>query len=52
MEGSVAYHLQLAQAYDQLGQPVQSHEQRGIVTQLLADAKEALHFDNPKTYVH
>jgi hypothetical protein len=52
MRTSSAFHLELAQIYTQLHRISEAQAERDAVNNLQAQAHDALHFENPRTYVH
>jgi tetratricopeptide (TPR) repeat protein len=52
MQQSPAFHFELARLYSLLGRPGDARTEQDAFTSLQATAKGALHFENPRTYVH
>jgi tetratricopeptide (TPR) repeat protein len=52
MQESPAFHLQFAQLYTVLHRPADAQTERDVFTSLEARTRDALHFENPRTYVH
>lgn len=49
---SSTFHFELAQLYAQLRRSADAQAERDAFSRLQANAHEALHFENPRTYVH
>jgi tetratricopeptide (TPR) repeat protein len=52
MRESSTFHFELAQLYAQLQRSTDAQAERDAFSRLQANAHEALHFENPRTYVH
>jgi tetratricopeptide (TPR) repeat protein len=52
MQDSEAFHFQLAHVYTALHRPAEAQAERDMLTTLQARSQDALHFENPRTYVH
>ena len=52
MQQSPAFHFELARLYSRLGRTGDARAEQDAFTTLQAPAKDALHFENPRTYVH
>jgi tetratricopeptide (TPR) repeat protein len=51
MQGSSAFHLQLAQLYAFLHRTADAQAERDTLSSLQAHSQDVLHFENPRTYV-
>jgi tetratricopeptide (TPR) repeat protein len=52
MQESSAFHFELAQTYALLHRSADAQAERDALTSLQARTHDALHFENPRTYVH
>jgi tetratricopeptide (TPR) repeat protein len=52
MQQSPAFHFELARVYSLLGRPGDARAEQDAFTNLQASTKDALSFENPRTYVH
>lgn len=52
MQDSSAFHFERAQLYTALHRSAEAQAERDTLTNLQAHSQDALHFENPRTYVH
>jgi predicted Zn-dependent protease len=52
MQQSPAFHFELSRLYSLLGRPGDARAEQNAFISLQAAPKDALHFENPRTYVH